>query len=182
MAMDSFVKSPQNQNYTVEQLSSYSSVFNIVNTQQKYNPAYVKFKLNPDRVYYIDRMVITMDLFRNTVLPAYAFPKYEEFALELIIDGDLGDVNIKQNPLFKQMAWGTSDGITNHRLFCEPFMFNSSNSLKPYLWLTFNDNGSTIISLTNIPIPPFGNQVVEFMALITLEGVSYPATLLGSSI
>jgi len=127
-----------------------------------------------NKIYQIDRITLELDKFVNEDLPAWAFPRWEQFAFEIKIDCALGNGVIKSTTLFKDMAYGTSDGVSNTLLFKEPFIFTTNAGTSPSLIFNFKNIASVFINITGMAVPPVLGQQINVNGIFALEGFSLP--------
>lgn len=159
-------------NQKVEQLSAHTSFVGFGNGTIT-PAANLLLPLNITRQYEIHRIrIILCDFFNNTAPGSYAFPKFEQFVVNLKLNCFLGPTaTALQKMLFSGLQVSIIDGITCDIVFKEPFVFQTSDSSYSNLIVAFEDDTSIPDNLTGYP-PVFPN-VITAEGLISFEGISY---------
>lgn len=138
--------------------------------------------LKQSMIYNINRIRIVVYLFMDEDGTGIAYPKWEQFSMNLSLDAAIVDANF--NPigksLFENMRADITDGITSDLIFNEPFIFKTSSSSARWLRLIVDPTGSVFTSLSGIVLPPPAGLVgVTIKGRISLEGVYYGINLGG---
>ncbi|RPI18739.1 MAG: hypothetical protein EHM58_04530 [Ignavibacteriae bacterium] len=162
----------------IEQLSDYGTILKIVDDgagSVAYGSGSLAFTLESNRVYEIRKIYFKISHFVN--LLNYAFPKYEQFALNIKVTATLRDVNSNIiKILFNDLVACTSDGDYYFYALKEPFIFDTNNIDVRYLAFVIYDNTSVFVNLTGMAVPPVGLEEILIKGNGILEGISYIQT------
>lgn len=141
-----------------------------------YATGFYSIPLQEQTVYEISRIRVVVYFFMDEAGAGFAFPRWEQFAINLYITAYLSDANGNvQNRLFNNLEVNITDGITESGIsFKEPFIFKTSASNGIYLRLITDGSRSIFTQLTNIVLPPPAGLIgVTVYGQVILEGRSY---------
>lgn len=132
--------------------------------------------LKPRVQYEINRIDVYLTHFNNPVAPAaVAYPKWEQFSFNSVLQANLSSGGKIYKPLFNELMFFTPDGISATLAFTEPFIFRTdeTQATTNQMSIKFSDNGSIFTTLSGITVPPPAGEAIELWGMVSFTGVSY---------
>lgn len=162
----------------VEQLSGVSTFLNLQNDgagNLTIGGGAVTLGILVGQQYEIHRMQIVLTNFQDPDTQVLAFPKFEQFGLQMFIESFVGTSGSILQRLFNTMMYASSDGISGQYWFKEPFIFQTNDSSDVQLNFVFSNAGSVFSSkLGSMDVPPPLGHTINVNGVILLEGLRYP--------